>query len=149
MTSRWELVPRRGIRHDGSEVFLGAARDDVRATVAPVLGAPARAHYPDEDTYQGADGSLVRLRFVDDVLRDIEFLAGEIFLDGLALHGTVRWPALAERLAARGYRFDRARELGDGWECADLGVNIATRQAVGGEGDEIEWVIVLGALVDE
>ena len=35
-----------------------------------------------------------------------------------------------------------ASVLGDGQECPALGVNIATHQDVGGDGDGVEWVIL-------
>jgi hypothetical protein len=72
----------------------------------------------------------------------VEFLRGDLRLDGIALHSDANWPALAESLAAKGFRFDPTGFLGDGKECGSLGVNIATHSDVGGEGDGIEWVIV-------
>jgi len=32
--------------------------------------------------------------------------------------------------------------LGDGWDCVQLGLNVASHEDVGGDGDEIEWVIL-------
>jgi hypothetical protein len=72
----------------------------------------------------------------------VEFLRGDLRLEDVALHDGAHWPALAESLAAKGFRFEGAGFLGDGKECGSLGVNIATHSDVGGDGDGIEWVIV-------
>jgi hypothetical protein len=140
----WELVARTGIRQAGLELFVGRRRADVRAAAAASLGEP-RSHFPDEDDYT-AGGSWIRLRYDGEVLRDVEFLRGDLRLDGLALHGGVRWPQLRDSLAARGYAFEPAGQLAEGHECAALGVNIATHADVGGEGDGIEWVILSGTI---
>jgi hypothetical protein len=41
-----------------------------------------------------------------------------------------------------------ASHLGDGHECTSLGVNIATHEEVGGDGDGIEWVILSAEIAD-
>jgi hypothetical protein len=144
---RWELVPRRGVAAGGVEVSLGQDRAALRSGLSPVLGEP-RSHFPDEDDYRSDEhGTWLRLRFDGDRLQDVEFLRGDLHLDGVALHGGARWSELGERLAARGFEFSPASELGDGQECPALGVNIATHEDVGGEGDGIEWVIVAASIV--
>jgi hypothetical protein len=130
----------------GVEVLLGMDRATARSTLSPILGEP-RSHFPDEDDYQSDEhGTWLRLRFDVDRLQDVEFLRGDLYLDGVPLHGGVRWPELSERLAARGFEFWPATELGDGQECPELGVNIATHEDVGGAGDGIEWVILASAI---
>jgi hypothetical protein len=145
---RWELVPRRGVT-GGGEVLLGMDRAALRSGLSPVLGEP-HSHFPDEDDYRSDEhGTWLRLRFDGDRLQDVEVLRGDLYLDGIALHGGARWSELRGRLAARGFEFSPASELGDGHECPALGVNIATHENVGGEGDGIEWVIVAAAIKDE
>jgi hypothetical protein len=138
--THWELVPRRGIRGDGVELALGMGRPAVRAALGATMRGP-QSHFPDEDDFV-EDGTLIRLRYDGDALLMIEFLEGDLRLDGIALHGGARWPALAESLASKGFRFEPGSVLGDGQECGQLGVNIATRADVGGDSDEIEWVIL-------
>ena len=138
----WELEPRRGIRASGIELTLGMDRATARAALAATMAGP-KSHFPDEDDFTNdADGTWIRLRHDGDALQMIEFLRGDLRLDGIALHGGATWPALREQLAARGFDFESAAVLADGQECGSLGVNIATHDDVGGDGDGIEWVIV-------
>lgn len=138
--TRWELVPRQGIRSDGLELTLGMGRPAARTALAATMGGP-ESHFPDEDDFVD-DGTWIRLRYDDDALLMIEFLGGDLRLDGIALHDGARWPALAESLASKGFRFEPANLLSEGRECGQLGVNIATHADVGGDGDGIEWVIL-------
>jgi hypothetical protein len=138
----WELEPRRGIRTSGIELPLGIDRSAARAALAATMDGP-QSNFPDEDDFtSAADGTWIRLRFDGDTLQMIEFLGGDLRLDGIALHDGAYWPALAESLASKGFAFEPASILGDGLECGSLGVNIATHEDVGGDGDGIEWVIV-------
>src|SRR5688500_18097285 len=138
----WELEPRRGIRTSGIELTFGMSRSAARAALAETLDGP-ESNFPDEDDFtSNADGTWIRLRFDGDTLHTIEFLGGDLRLDGIALHDGVYWPALAESLASKGFAFEPASILADGQECGSLGVNIATHEDVGGDGDGIEWVIV-------
>jgi hypothetical protein len=138
----WELEPRRGIRANDVELAFGMERPAARAALAATMSGP-KSHFPDEDDFtDDADGTWIRLRYDGDALQTIEFLRGDLRLDGIALHDGVHWPALAESLASKGFVFEPASVLGDGQECGSLGVNIATHGDVGGDGDGIEWVIV-------
>jgi hypothetical protein len=142
---RWELVPRRGVT-GGADVLLGMDRAALRSELTAILGEP-RSHFPNEDDYISDErGTWLRLRFDGDRLEDVEVLRGDLYLDGVPLHRGARWSELSEQLAARGFDFSPATELGDCQECPQLGVNIATHQDVGGEGDGIEWVIVAAAI---
>jgi hypothetical protein len=143
---RWELVPRRGVRGGGVEVLLGLDRAAARSELSAILGEP-RSHFPDEDDYTSDEhGTWLRLRFEGDRLRDVEFLRGDLYLDGVPLHGGASWSRLSGQLAGLGFDFSPAGELGEGQECPRLGVNIATHQDVGGDGDGIEWVIVAASI---
>jgi hypothetical protein len=138
----WELEPRRGIRTNDIELALGMDRTAARAALTATMSGP-ESHFPDEDDFTGdAGGTWIRLRFDGEALQTIEFLRGDLRLDGIALHDGAHWPVLAETLASKGFGFEPAAVLGDGQECGSLGVNIATHGDVGGDGDGIEWVIV-------
>jgi hypothetical protein len=138
----WELEPRRGVRTSGIELTLGMDRSAARTALAATMDGP-ESNFPDEDDFtSSADGTWIRLRFDGDALQMIEFLGGDLRLDGIALHDGAYWPALAETLASKGFAFEPASILAEGLECGSLGVNIATHEDVGGDGDGIEWVIV-------
>jgi len=89
------------------------------------------------------DGTWIRLRFDGDKLRDIEFLGGSLSLGDTQLHNEVHWESLHMKLATKGYTSRESEWLGDGFDFESLGINIATREQVGGDegDDEIEWVI--------
>jgi len=149
VTPTWELVPRTGIRRDGLDVFLGMRREALRSSLTDAVGEP-RSHFPDEDDFRSTrDGTWIRLRYDGERLQDVEFLGGDLSFDGVPLHRGARWPRLRDQLAERDYEFHSAAELGDGQECPALGVNIATHEDVGGQGDGIEWVIVAAAIGQE
>jgi hypothetical protein len=143
----WELVPRRGITNGDQELFLGTDRSAARSAMSALYGEPT-SHFPDEDDFRSdAEGTWIRLRFDEgDRLQDVEFLRGRLSLAGTRLHAGARWAALRQELAAKGYTFEPAATLGDGAECTALGVNIATHEDVGGQGDGIEWVIVAAGI---
>jgi hypothetical protein len=44
---------------------------------------------------------------------------------------------------ARGYSITCSSYYADGQDCPELGINIATRREIGGDGDGIEWVAML------
>ena len=144
----WELVPRQGIRTIGVDLVLGMDRASARAALGGETGGETGAglagpvsHFPGEDDYTDAD-TWIRLHYDDGTLHAIELLRGDLRLDGIALLGGAYWPALEEALAAKGFRFESAAAYGEGRECASLGVNIATHEDAGGDGDGVEWVIV-------
>jgi hypothetical protein len=138
----WELMPRRGIRSGGVELLIGMSRTAARDALAPTMAGP-ESHFPNEDDFTSEQtGTLVRLRYEGDTLDDIEFLDGDLRFNGIALHRGTRWPTVKDELAAQGFQFQGASHLADGHECTSLGVNIATHEEVGGDGDGIEWVIL-------
>lgn len=137
----WQFVPKKGIKRGEVELFFGMSRDVLRAQLHPLFGAPV-TNFPDEDDFESkSDGTFIRLRYGQDGLQDVEFLGGDLELDGLELYRDATWEALEPELLRRGFEFDDASVLGDGLECAALGVNIATHDDAGGDGDGIEWVI--------
>jgi hypothetical protein len=134
---QWELIPRRGIRIGGTEILLGTSREDNRGLMA-ALPLSRENHRDGEDQFV-SDGTMIFLRYTGDTLDRIMFIRGNLSLEGLELHET-SWAELEGALAARGYTFDDPEYFADGLECPELGVNIATQEDVGGDGDGIEWV---------
>jgi hypothetical protein len=134
---QWQLIPQRGIRTGPTEILLGSSREDNRGLMAAVP-LSRENHRDGEDQFTG-DGTMIFLRYEADVLDRIMFIHGRLSLDGLELHETT-WAELEPALAERGYRFDGPSYFADGLECPELGVNIATWEDVGGDGDGIEWV---------
>jgi hypothetical protein len=137
----WELVPRQGIRTTGVDLVLGMDRAAACAALSSAGLARHESPFPDEDNYTDTD-TWIRLHHDSGQLQAVEVIRGDLRLDGIALHDGASWPALEESLAARGFRFESASAYGDGRECASLGVNIATHEDAGGDGDGVEWVIV-------
>ena len=135
-----------GITRAGLDVFLGMDRSTARSSLTAIFGQP-RSHFPNEDDFTAdEDGTWIRLRFDGERLQDVEFLRGDLSFDGIAVHRGARWSELEDQLAAKGFSFEPATVLGEGAECEALGVNIATHEDVGGDGDGIEWVIVAAAI---
>jgi len=139
----WELIPKRGIRHNETEIFFGMTRSTLRAELQQRFGEPA-SHMSDEDDFETPDGAtLIRLRFDGDKLQDIEFLHGSLRYRGVELCDNTTWSEIEERLGGFGLSFHDSMFLDEGMECSELGINVATREQVGGDrgDDRIEWVI--------
>jgi hypothetical protein len=101
------------------------------------LPAP-RTRRESEDQYT-SDTTLF-LRYDNDTLNVIMFIDGRLAYNGLELHDT-RWAVLAPALTERGLTINDAPVyFTEGVDCPELGVNIATQEEVGGDGDEIEWI---------
>jgi hypothetical protein len=134
-----ELVPESGIRCGGVEIFFGKQRKDLRESLG--WKPSGEGMWDDEDEYLLDDGrEWLRLRFVDEKLCDIEFLAGSLRYQDIELHATVR-RELEHQLENLGYSCKPTRWLAQGKDCAELHINIASRDDVGDHGDEIEWII--------
>jgi hypothetical protein len=139
----WELLPNRGIRIGETEIVVGAPRTKVRQALAQHFPPPANRRRPSEDQY-ARDDRKAFLRYDDnDTLEEIMCINGSLCLDGLELHDTTL-TELVPRLEALGYTITAPRYYADGQDCPELGINIATREDVGGDedDDEIEWVAI-------
>ena len=139
----WELLPRRGIRIGETEIIIGAPHDQTLQALAQHFPPPDNHRGPSEDQYVHNE-RMIFLRYDDaDTLEEIMCINGSLHLDGLELHDTT-WTELEPRLEALGYTFTEPKFYADGLECPALGINVATREDVGGdeEDDEIEWVAV-------
>jgi hypothetical protein len=140
----WELFPKQGIRQDEMEIFFGMARSTLRASLRQRFGEPDSYMIDEDDFETPSGGTLIRLRFDGDKLQDIEFLSGILHYRGVELHDNTRWSEIEERLGRLGLRFHKSVFLDAGMECSELGINVATREQVGGDkgDDSIEWVII-------
>jgi hypothetical protein len=134
---RWELVPRQGIRLGEVQVTLGTRRKEIRRRLAGSFPAPQTLR-KGEDQY--VSDTTLFLRYEKDSLKVIMFIDGQLTYEGLELRDT-RWEVLAPALAQRGLTIsDSPVHFVDGVDCPELGINIATQEEVGGDGDGIEWV---------
>jgi hypothetical protein len=142
--SIWELIPQKGVSQGENEIFFGMDRSRIRALLQNTFGEPT-SHMPDEDDFETPqDETHIRLRFNgDSKLQDIEFLGGSLQYKGIELRHGVHWGGVERELTNLGFSFEEATFLGEGQECSELGINIATRSQVGGDEDDdtIEWII--------
>ena len=142
MADEWTLVPKNGIEQRQLKIHFGMSRSDVRDFLKAEFGEP-ESNFPDEDDFHHLhDGTFLRIRYANLNVQDIEFLEGSLKYNGVNLAGGVRWSDVERGLAALGNTFRETDWLGDGYDCLPLGVNIATHEQVGGDGDGIEWLIM-------
>ncbi|WP_156909347.1 hypothetical protein [Ottowia thiooxydans] len=142
--SSWQLVPRQGITCRDLQVSLGQEREALRkAMVAAAFLPPKHGRYPDEDDFLTADKStFIRVRYESGKVSDIEFLAGDLKYQGIDLHRNTTFAKIKRQFKAKRLTLRDTQWLGDGQDCPELAINIATRDDVGGDGDGIEWVIL-------
>ena len=141
----WVLIPFQGIESGDIRISFGQSRTSVRGLLAAGFQAPRKNEsYPDEDDFITPDDStFIRIRYgQDDTVRDIEFLAGTLRHQGVDLHDCTTLESFGQYLSSIGGTLRPTKWLGDGWDCVLLGFNIASHEDVGGDGDEIEWVIL-------
>ncbi len=143
--SMWTLLPSKGIEQGDIQVTFGQERPALREALSAAFLPPEESDYPDEGDFHSKDGStFIRVRYDGTTVRDIEFLSGSLSYQDVALHAGTTFGEIEKRLGALGFTFRSTEWLGDGMDCPGLGVNIATRDDVGGDGDGIEWVILSG-----
>ena len=140
----WDLVPFEGITCGPLAIAFGQARALVRqrlsAEFSPLAANP---QYPDEDDFISPDGAtFIRVRYEDDAVRDIEFLSGSLRYKGVELHDAATLEEVRRFLESVDAPLRPTKWLGNGFDCVSLGVNIASHDDVGGDGDEVEWVIL-------
>lgn len=143
--STWQLLPRQGISCGALKIDFGQPRAALRAAMAAAGFVPPKPdRYQDEDDFQSADKStFIRVRYdAGDKVQDIEFLGGMLAYQGAPLHGGTTFADVKKRFKAAKLQLRDTQWLGDGQDCPELGINIATREDVGGDGDGIEWVIL-------
>ena len=139
----WELLPRQGIESGTIKVSFGMERQDLRSAMSDHFLPPSPSTYLDEDDFLTTDGStFIRVRYEGVLVRDIEFLGGSLRYQGIDLHSGTTFTEIGARFGDIGLTFRPTEWLGDGQDCPELGINIATPEDVGGDGNGIEWVIL-------
>jgi hypothetical protein len=147
----WDLVPFQGIASNPVAISLGQSRALVRQSLASAFSPLVpNAPYPDEDDFITPDRStFIRVRYLDDAVRDIEFLSGRLRYKGFELHDRATLENVRQFLEAETAPLRPTKWLGDGFDCVSLGFNIASHDDIGGDGDGVEWVILSAAFKDE
>lgn len=142
----WELNPRTGIAFIEIAITFGMERADVQVLLSKYFLAPSIDNsYPNEDDFLTSDqSSFIRIRYDGTLVQDIEFLSGKLQYQGINLHSNTTFSEIEACFILKGLEFRDTQWLGDGQDCEKLGINIATRENVGGDegDDEIEWVIL-------
>jgi hypothetical protein len=139
----WELLPKVGIESGATRISFGMERQEVRSAMSTQFLPPAPSNYEDEDDFVTEGRStFIRIRYEGTLVRDIEFLGGPLRYQGIDLHANATFGGLEERFGELGLTFRYTEWLGDGQDCPELAINIATHEDVGGDGDGIEWVIL-------
>ena len=140
----WEFVPFEGIISKQIAITLGQSRELLRKLAVPLFSPlEPNSDYPDEDDFITVDGTtFIRVRYQDDTVRDIEFLAGQLRYKGFEMHDRATLKEVQKFLSSQNHSLRKTSWLGDGLDCVSLGINIACHDDVGGDGDGIEWVIL-------
>jgi hypothetical protein len=141
--STWKLLPSIGIESDAIKLSFGMERQDLLAAMSNDFLPPEPSAYTDEDDFFTEDGStFIRVRYEGTKVRDIEFLGGSLKYQDIDLHSNATFDEIERKFETSGFTFRPTQWLGDGSDCLELAINIATREDVGGDGEEIEWVIL-------
>jgi hypothetical protein len=141
--STWELLPSVGIESGAIRLSFGMERQDLLAAMSSDFLPPEPSDYTDEDDFLKENRStFIRVRYEGTRVRDIEFLGGTLRYQGIDLHSRTTFDEIERQFETLGFTFRPTEWLGDGADCPKLAINIATREDVGGDGDEIEWVIL-------
>jgi hypothetical protein len=140
----WEFMPFEGIMSRQLAITLGQSRTLLRKLAAPLFSPlEPNSDYPDEDDFITQDGTtFIRVRYQDGTVRDIEFLSGQLRNKGFELHDQATLQRVQRFLKSENHSLRKTSWLGDGLDCVSLGINIASHDDIGGDGDGIEWVIL-------
>lgn len=140
----WEFVPFEGLVSKSLTITLGQSRELLRMRAASVFRPlEPNPNYPNEDDFITHDGeTFVRVRYQDDTVRDIEFLSGKLRYKGFELHDQAMLNSVRRFLESENHALRKTQWLGDGYDCVTLGINVASHEEIGGDGDGIEWVIL-------
>ena len=140
--AEWTLIPQKGIERGDLAIHFGMPRSAVRDLMRAAFPPPQSYFEAEDDFEHETDGSLIRVRFDDTGVQDIEFLGGLLTHNGVTLFSGGEWPDVQQGLISLGNTFRVTKWLGDGRDCLPLAINIATHEQIGGDGDGIEWVIM-------
>ena len=140
---KWQLIPEMGIECGGARIFFDQDRAALNNLMANHGFLKAKTTYPDEDDFLTTDEStFIRIRYSETNVKDIEFLCGKLQHQGIDLHSGTTFSKIKKEFKAKNLTFRETEWLGDGKDCPELRINITTREDVGGDGEEIEWVIL-------
>ena len=144
MNPLWTLIPHKGIENESLKIHLGMGRSSVKDLLAGEFRSPRSNVENEEDFQHPTDGTLIRLRYANSMVQDIEVLGGQLDYEGVAVFGgDAVWPDIEHFLKAQGVTIREAQWLGEGYDCLELSLNIATHEQAGRDDDEgIEWVIL-------
>lgn len=138
----WDLQPKKGISSPEYSILLGNDRTDVRKALKKWYSLEPNEDYPDEDDFLD-ESTFIRVRYdKKDKVQDIEFLGGNLSYSDIPIHAGTNFKEIETQFEKLGLAFRYTEWLGDGKDCVDIAVNIATHEDVGGDGDDIEWVIL-------
>lgn len=138
----WELIPKRGITTSELSISFGDKRIDLRNILENYYSCETPKNFQDEDDFK-SENTYIRVRYdTDDRVKDIEFLTGNLFYKGVPIHDGTTFEKIEVAFSKLGLTFRDTEWFGEGKDCVDLEVSIATREEVGGDGGEIEWVIL-------
>ena len=139
----WQLIPKVGISLNDTKISFGQERAEVNRLMAKHFSPPEEGSYPEEDDFLNDDESIsIRIRYDGTQVTDIEFLGGSLQYQGIELHSDVTLDDVEKALLDKNLTIRDAEWLGEGKDCLELGINIATHDNVGGDGDGIEWIIM-------
>ena len=139
----WQLIPNVGISLNDTKISFGQERAEVNRLMAKHFSPPEEGSYPEEDDFLNDDESIsIRIRYDGTQVTDIEFLGGSLQYQGIELHSDVTLDDVEKALLDKNLTIRDAEWLGEGKDCLELGINIATHDNVGGDGDGIEWIIM-------
>lgn len=146
----WQIVPFKGIETHKSDVndttpelqiFFGMNRQEIRKLLADVFPKPEKKNFPDEDDFVSKKGKkFVRLSYDEnDKLVSILVIEGRVQYQNIELKEGTTMPKIIKQLEKINISAQDP-EYADGYDFPQLGINIATHEDVGGDGDEIEYV---------
>lgn len=138
----WQLIPKKGITTNELSISFDDQRTALREALGKSYSLSTSQNFPDEDDFQ-REGIYIRVRYNDDDrVKDIEFLGGDLFYQDISIHDGTTFEKIESAFAEKGLTFRDTQWFGDGKDCVELEISIATREEVGGDSSEIEWVIL-------
>lgn len=138
----WTLIPKVGIASDDHSISFGDSRGELRKALEATYPYETPKNFPNEDDYKN-ESVYIRVRYdTEELVQDIEFLDGDLVYRDIHLHDGTTFEEIEEYFRRIGLSFRDTEWFGEGKDCVELEISIATKEQVGGDGDDIEWVIM-------
>lgn len=138
----WSLIPKEGIVSKEHSIRFGDSRDELRKALEATYSCETPKNFQNEDDFKN-ESVYIRVRYdADNRVEDIEFLGGPLEYRDINLHEGTTFSEIEDSFRSIGLSFCDTEWFGEGKDCAELEISIATREQVGGDGDDIEWVIM-------